>query len=66
MTRFDEPVMDTPQQQQQNRHTLAAKQTQNHRFRCKTARFTENSGKRPKESGFGIVKATPKGASTLC
>ena len=62
MTRFDEPVMDTPQQQQQNRHTLAAKQTQNHRFRCKT----QNSVKRPKESGFGIVKATPKGASTLC
>jgi len=28
------------------------------------ARFTENGVKRPKESTFGIIKATPKGAST--
>jgi len=37
---------------------------QNHRFGCTTARFTENGVKRPKESGLGIINATPNGAST--
>jgi len=66
MTRFGEPVMDighASTANSKNRHTLAAKQTQNHRFGCTTARFTENGVKRPKDSGFGIIKATPKGAS---
>ena len=65
MKRFGEPVIDTPQQHiQQNWYTLAAKQTQNHWFGCTTPRFTENGVKRPKESRFGIIKATPEGAST--
>ena len=53
MKRFGEPVIDTPQQHiQQNWYTLAAKQTQNHRFGCTSTRFTENGVKRPKQSGL--------------